>query len=265
MVRLRAHRHDARSARPSRASTAAPAQAVGLAAALELSLARPSRLRGLSNQVPLAIQHLVGAQHQAGPGLARLDLRAPSARPSAMATRFRSSACCSLRAKASARASSMRAGIDLDRDAGGAQHTRRAPCWRRRGRAGWPRHCSAECKLRAPRRGRGSAVFARSNWMMLAAVSSIERRVTSRICQLFSLQSRRASDHFVAHRGEVDIVGILVAWRSSACGSCGSAPVAPESLVRPTTIGFFTLKSSDGSGQPGTIGTLAALMPRLAR
>ena len=37
------------------------------------------------------------------------------------------------------------------------------------------------------------------------------------------------------------------------------------SLVRPTTSGPRTVKSSGGRGQPGTIGTFAALMPRLAR
>src|SRR3546814_4050911 len=37
------------------------------------------------------------------------------------------------------------------------------------------------------------------------------------------------------------------------------------SLVRPTTSGPLACSSSSGIGQPGTTGTLAHLMPRLAR
>ena len=115
----------------------------------------------------------------------------------------------------------------------------------------------------------GVSARSRAAWrsaMIAAAVSSIERRVTSMIGQPWRAQSLRVEGDLVGDRRLVDI-GKLSAPPALRLRMRFSRNWTMRSglAIRPTTSGRFAVSSCGGSGMPGTIGILAVLMPRLAR
>src|SRR5258708_516533 len=122
------------------------------------------------------------------------------------------------------------------------------------------------CRGQHQRLGHDAGVSRRSaiSCMIAAAVSSIERRDTSSTGQPWRAKSWRAavtSPRTVSMSVyEVSSVSLIIrsrlrrTWTSEA-----------GSQVKPTTSGAFRLWISSGGGTPGTMGTFAALMPRLAR
>ena len=100
--------------------------------------------------------------------------------------------------------------------------------------------------------------------MTAAAVSSIERRVTSITGQEWRVNSRRDLDELGIDGVAVDIgrLTVFVEGQQAAAADLGDALGA---AMRPITSGPSSFRSSPGGARPGTSGMLAVLMPRLAR
>src|SRR6185437_1784044 len=106
--------------------------------------------------------------------------------------------------------------------------------------------------------------FRARSFKIAAAVSSIERRLTSITGQLWSVKSRRA--WVTSSRTLTRSVYSLRSSRWSEARRWVRTWISRSgSLVSPTMSGRVSSKSSGGRSTPGTTGTLAALMPRLAR
>ena len=116
-----------------------------------------------------------------------------------------------------------------------------------------------------PRPGSGCACCGQQVDSPAAAVSSIERRVTSITGQRSRSNKRRARTDLLAHGLALHIgaLALLVAGSTGGCG--GSDTRRSGDTVKPTTIsGRLQVEQlRSGSGAPGTIGTLAARMPPL--
>ena len=187
----------------------------------------PSRVDGLVEPGAVAFQHLVGAEHQPAAGRAARHA-APSSRPGSRPPRPRVAP--SRRAQAFTSASSI-AGHRRSR----SQRRRRAAACARVALRGGEHELrpGRSCGRGRVRPGSLSAIVRQRSrpprWrasicMMVAAVSSIERRVTSITGQPCSLHSRRAVATSSLTTVEIDIIGVLVAARACAGGCGGSAP-----------------------------------------
>ena len=70
--------------------------------------------------------------------------------------------------------------------------------------------------------------------------------------------------HLGANRLEIGVIGafVMIEHIEPVAGQMNE----PLGIVRQSDDrGFLVFRSSDGNGTPGTTGTLAALMPRMAR
>src|SRR6185312_8800751 len=140
------------------------------------------------------------------------------------------------------------------------------------GRIGFGRDAGIGKQTFARRAGRGEDQHAHvsspraraSNRRIAAAVSSIERRLTSITGQLRSVKRRRAvvTSSLTLSRS---VYSLRSCWCSDARRWVRTWISRSGSLVRPTINGRVSSNTSSGTGTPGTIGTFAALIPRLAR
>ena len=105
----------------------------------------------------------------------------------------------------------------------------------------------------------------RASFMIAAAVSSIERRVTSITGQCICDKDPARLAHLGPHRLDIGIVGRAVVMQQVQPVSAQlDQPLGIVGQARRST-GASPGSAPGGNGTPGTKGTFAALMPRLAR
>ena len=98
-----------------------------------------------------------------------------------------------------------------------------------------------------------------------AAVSSIERRVTSMIGQLCLPHSLRDAAISSATACRSTYSSASCSARSPSNRFCRICTIRSGLAVKPTTSGCASASSFGGTGMPGTSGKFAVLTPRLAR